>query len=58
MSYLTEIPWWHYPVMFFVYSFITGLIFLCGFVAWILWTNKEIHLIKDEDDAEEKEIHS
>ena len=58
MSYLTEIPWWHYPVMFFVYSFITGLVFLCGFVAWTLWTHKEIHIIKEEDDAEEKEIHS
>jgi hypothetical protein len=50
MNYLTEIPWWHYPIMFMVYSFLSGFVFIVGVFVWVVWTNKKIHLIKNEDD--------
>ena len=57
MNYITEIPWWHYPLMFVVFSFLIGFLVLCAAVMWILHTHDEIHLIKDEEN-EEEEIRS
>jgi len=48
MNYLTEIPWWHYPIMFLVYSILSGFVFIIGYIIWIILTNKEIRLIKHE----------
>ena len=56
MNYITEIPWWHYPLMVVVFSFLIGVMVLCAAVMWILHKHDEIHLIKDEEN-EKEEIH-
>lgn len=53
MNYIVEIPWWHYPLMVVVFSFLIGIMVLCAAVMWILYKNDEIHLIKDEENGEE-----
>ena len=56
MNYITEIPWWHYPLLVVVFSFLVGIMVLCAAVMWILYKHDEIHLTKDEENGEE--IHT
>ena len=53
MNYITEIPWWHYPLMIVVFSFLIGIMVLAAAALWIIHNNDEIHLIKDEENGEE-----
>lgn len=53
MNYMTEIPWWHYPLLAVVFSFLIGVMVLCAAVMWVLYNHDEIHLIRDEENGEE-----
>ena len=53
MNYITEIPWWHYPLLVVVFSFLIGIRVVCAAVMWILHKHDEIHLIRDEENGEE-----
>lgn len=53
MNYIVEIPWWHYPILVVVFSFLIGIIVLAAAALWVIRTHDEIHLIRDEENGEE-----
>ena len=45
-----ELPWWHYLMYYGAFTFIGGVIVLCGCVLWLLIRNDQIVINKETDE--------